>query len=164
MRFTIALAACLAYALRRAVALPAPNELEARGNAVSGNAGNAYGGSVIINGDPLGFINNTNGSGWLPEQLFRCMSRSHNAIVAVGGNGGFSYSGNAYATDGGDASSGNAGDVDGGSVTVSGGTIFSDNSTRGGDGGTSRSGNAYGGDASFNFTGFSGFIPFTGFD
>lgn len=89
------------------------------------------------------------------------MSLSHEATLAVGGNGGFSISGNAYATDGGDASSGDAGNVDGGSVTLTGGTIFSDNSTRGGDGGTSRSGNAYGGDAPFNF---SGFIPFTGFD
>lgn len=61
-RLAIAVTVCAALALRSA-AVPTPYDLAVRGDAVSGSAGDANGGDVIINGRPFGSISNTDGSG-----------------------------------------------------------------------------------------------------
>ncbi len=86
---------------------------------------------------------------YLVEDLFNTHVR-----IAKGGNGGGSYTGNAYAGSGGfygsggDATTGNSGDANGGSVSNTGGSIVNfGGSSVGGNGGVSSSGNAFGGHA-----------------
>jgi hypothetical protein len=156
------------------------------GSASSGNAGSVDGGSIVLNAGADGTIVNTGNS-------CKFCACEHSICIlinipsAIAGKGGNSSSGAAIGGDGyfygGDASSGDAGSALGGNLSLTAESIANSNgSAIAGNGGISVSGDATAGDAtgdenafSNNFqgfsnsdvssdSGFSGYIPFTGFN
>jgi hypothetical protein len=128
------------------------------GSAQTGSSGSVNGGSVYQQSSPWGYIYNGFGSGKSHPAPAPLVFYLHNT-AAQGGNGGYSWTGNAiggaggqaygfdsHGGNGGYASTGNSGSANGGDVTNKGGSVINaPYASQGGNGGYTHSGSAVGG-------------------